>query len=115
MALATGTRVEISYPLAERTNDLADAFHGKTGRIVSVEKDGYTKMFRVVLDEPVEIHGVLDYDVTSDLWAGSYLIDLDAKDRRREQARERRAGTKAAYESAGMRQVRGGQGGVYWE
>jgi ribosomal protein L21E len=47
-------------------------FHGKTGRIIG--KEG--KMYRVKLDEPVEIPGV--GQVTNDLWEPSMLRRMDS-------------------------------------
>lgn len=46
-------------------------FVGKTGTVVGQEKDGSVKLYRVRLDEPVEIPGV--GLVCDDLWAGSFL------------------------------------------
>jgi hypothetical protein len=46
-------------------------FVGKTGTIVDFEKGDRAKMYRVRLDEPVEIDGC--GTVTDDLWEGSLL------------------------------------------
>jgi len=47
------------------------AFVGKTGRVVNIERDGSTKMYRVRLDVPVEIAGI--GKVTDDLWTAEFL------------------------------------------
>ncbi len=66
-----GDNVKISYPKFEQGRGLAKVFHGLTGRISDVEKDGSEKMFRVRLDKPVQVPGL--GKVTSDLWASRYL------------------------------------------
>lgn len=62
-----GQRVRIQH------DAFAGAFLNKTGRIVGSEKFGRFEppMYRVRLDEPVEIPGV--GTVTDDLWQGQYL------------------------------------------
>jgi hypothetical protein len=52
-------------------------FVGKTGTVVGEEMDGRTRMYRVRLDEPVEIPGV--GMVEDDLWAGSFLKTIRVK------------------------------------
>ena len=47
------------------------AFVGQTGVIVDVEKHGSQRLYRVELDDPVEIP--LVGLVTDDLWEGSFL------------------------------------------
>jgi hypothetical protein len=47
-------------------------FVGSTGTVRETERDGRTKLYRVRLDEPVEIPGYVGR-VTSDLWAGQFL------------------------------------------
>jgi hypothetical protein len=46
-------------------------FVGQTGVIVDVEKHGWEKLYRVELDDPVEVP--LVGWVTDDLWEGRYL------------------------------------------
>lgn len=46
-------------------------FEGKTGSIISHEKDGHEILYRVKLDEPVHIEGV--GKVRDDLWSGEHL------------------------------------------
>lgn len=50
---------------------LADPFAGQTGYVRGFEMDGRTKMYRVRLDNPVDVPGV--GLVTDDLWAGHLL------------------------------------------
>lgn len=47
------------------------AFEKRTGVVIAEEMDGRTRMYRVRLDEPVEIGGV--GTVYDDLWSGKYL------------------------------------------
>ena len=71
MALALGTRVKILGGMKE--------FIGRKGEIIDdSEHDGCTKMYRVQLDNPVQIEGV--GLVTDDLWSKQYLQDIDEED-----------------------------------
>lgn len=64
MAKRVGMRVKILAGMTE--------FVGRTGEIVSNhERDGCTVMYRVRLDEPVEIPGV--GRVKDDIWSGEFL------------------------------------------
>lgn len=63
-----GQRVVIKTP---RGGNPWREFEGQAGRIVGEERDGRTRMYRVRLDEPVNIPGVgLVHD---DLWQSQYL------------------------------------------
>jgi hypothetical protein len=46
-------------------------FIGQTGVIVDVEKDGWQKLYRVELDDPVDVPMV--GRITDDLWEGRFL------------------------------------------
>jgi hypothetical protein len=61
-----GQRVKIKAGMPE--------FVGQTGTVVGTEFDGRTKMYRVRLDQPVNVPGV--GMVEDDLWAGQYLKPL---------------------------------------
>jgi hypothetical protein len=58
-----GSRVKVTGGMRE--------FVGKTGTVVGVEQDGRTTMYRVRMDEPVEVPGV--GRVTDDVWAASHV------------------------------------------
>jgi hypothetical protein len=75
MALAIGTRVKIK---AGRFNSGMKEFLGKTGQITNTERDGQTTMYRVELDEPVNIPNF--GWVGDDLWSKEYLDDIDDDD-----------------------------------
>lgn len=64
MARANGSRIGQQVKIS---GGGMPAFHGKTGRITGVEMG----MYRVVLDEAVEIEGL--EPVTDDLWEGQFL------------------------------------------
>lgn len=66
MAKQYGQRVKILGGMTE--------FVGKTGEIVGSEKDGSTTLYRVRLDQPVDVPGV--GQVEDDLWAGSFLRNI---------------------------------------
>ena len=63
-----GHRVKIIQP---KFGGSMKEFHGKTGTVTGIEKDGSTNMYRVELDDPVDIPGV--GKVSDDLWAGQHL------------------------------------------
>ena len=46
-------------------------FVGQTGVITDIEDDGLTKLYRVSLDEPINIEGI--GEVEDDLWAAEFL------------------------------------------
>jgi hypothetical protein len=55
-------------------NSTTGAFIGKRGRVIDMEKDGPTKMWRVRFDDPVKVPGV--GDVEDDLFSGAFLRKL---------------------------------------
>ena len=74
MADRMGRDVRVVYPANELAHSsLAKVFNAATGRVVGVEMDGRTKLYRVLLDKPVEVEGV--GLVEDDLWAGRYLVN----------------------------------------
>jgi hypothetical protein len=64
-------RVKICTPKYLANTGLNADFDGHTGTVIATEKDGNTKLFRVKLDEPVDIPGLLL--VTDDLWSSAFL------------------------------------------
>jgi hypothetical protein len=67
MAKSIGQRVKILAGMRE--------FIGKTGEVIdNSDRDGGKPMYRVRLDQPVEVPGV--GRVTNDLWGGSALRNL---------------------------------------
>lgn len=83
MAKQIGQRVKILGGMTE--------FVGKTGTISqNHEKDGRTTMYRVRLDEPVDVPGV--GQVKDDIWAGEWLRNIrrsGARDMRMQAAARR--------------------------
>jgi len=69
MTIGDRVKIKSKNPYSKRQDN--SPFAGCTGRVVGVEHDGRTRMYRVALDRPVAVPGV--GTVSDDLWSGLWL------------------------------------------
>lgn len=72
--VSLGDTVVVKQPKGGVPNSVTSAFVGKRGRVIDMEKDGGTKMWRVRFDDPVQVPGV--GEVEDDLFSSAYLRKL---------------------------------------